>query len=125
MLDTFIAETAARAGVKTSEPFIFTADGEFSTLRLHVIRGACPMHARLKKIKLPEAQQPYELELEKVRGTIVGVFAKDSVGNLTHPATSTHMHLLYTDAETGQTATGHVEQIGMLPGTILRVPMGK
>jgi alpha-acetolactate decarboxylase len=124
-LDQYIAETAARSGVKTSEPFVFTAEGEFSKLRLHVIHGACPMHARLNKIELPKEQRPYELEVEKVRGTIVGVYAKDAVGNITHPGTSTHVHLVYKDAQSGQTVTGHVERIGLVAGAVLRVPQVK
>jgi alpha-acetolactate decarboxylase len=80
------------------------------------------MHARLNKIELPKEQQPYELELEKVRGTIVGVFAKDAVGNITHPGTSMHMHLLYEDPQSGQMVTGHVERVGLLADAVLRLP---
>jgi alpha-acetolactate decarboxylase len=121
-LDEHLAGEASKAGLKTSAPFVFTADGEFSNLRLHVIHGACPIHARLKKIELPKEQKPVEVEMEKVRGTIVGVFAKDAVGSITHPATSTHMHLLYRDARSGKTVTGHVEQIGFTEGSVLRLP---
>jgi hypothetical protein len=68
---------------------VFTVEGDFSRVRLHVINGACPMHARLKKITLSKEQRPFEAELERVSGTLVGVYAKDAVGKLTHPATST------------------------------------
>jgi alpha-acetolactate decarboxylase len=117
-----IADEAAKAGLKLSEPFVFTIEGEFSNLRLHVINGACPMHARLRKIKLPKERQPVEIELEKVSGTVVGVFAKDAVGNITHPATSVHMHLVFKDSTSGKMVTGHVEQIGLLEGSVLRLP---
>jgi alpha-acetolactate decarboxylase len=124
-LDQFLADAAAEAGIKTAKPFVFTLEGNFSKLRLHVVHGACPLHARLKKIELSKEQQPVEVELEKVRGTLVGVFAKDAVGDITHPATSTHMHLVFKDGQTGQTVTGHVEQIGVLEGAILRLPKSK
>ena len=124
-LDQFVADAAAKAGVETAKPFVFALEGEFSKLRLHVINGACPLHARLKKIELPKEQQPVEIELEKVRGTLLGVFAKDAVGDITHPATSTHMHLVFNDGQTGQMVTGHVEQIGVLEGAILRLPKTK
>ncbi len=120
--DQFVAEQAAQAGVKTSQPFMFVVEGEFSKLRTHVINGACPMHARLMKIELPPERRPFEAELNKIRGTIVGVFAKDAVGNLTHPATSTHAHLVYQDPASGKTVTGHVERVGLLEGSMLRLP---
>jgi alpha-acetolactate decarboxylase len=124
-LDQFLADAAGKADVESAKPFVFVLEGEFNKLRLHVINGACPLHARLKKIELPKEQQPIEVELEKVRGTLVGVFAKDAVGDITHPATSTHMHLVFKDGRTGQTVTGHVEQVGVVQGAILRLPKSK
>lgn len=123
--DEYIADAAAISGVNESKPFVFTVQGKFSDVRLHVIHGACPVHARLHKIPLPQEKRPFEAELERVQGTIVGVFANDSVGNLTHPDASTHVHLVYQDAQTGKTVTGHVEQIGLLEGAILRLPKTK
>jgi alpha-acetolactate decarboxylase len=120
--DEAIANLAKDAGIKVSEPFVFVVEGAFSQLRLHVINGACPMHARLKKIELPLERQPAEVQLERVQGTLVGIFAKDAVGSITHPSTSTHMHLVFKDAASGETVTGHVEQIGMLPGAVVRLP---
>ncbi|MCO6454157.1 MAG: acetolactate decarboxylase [Pirellulaceae bacterium] len=121
-LDQFLADAAAKAGVSTEKPFVFTLEGEFSGARLHVINGACPLHARLRKLELPKERQPVEVELDKIRGTVVGVFAKDAVGDITHPATSTHMHLVFTDGKSDKTITGHVEQIGLLRGVTVRLP---
>jgi alpha-acetolactate decarboxylase len=120
--DQAIADAAAKAGLDTSKPFVFTADGEFTDLAFHVINGACPMRARLKKIEIPEENRPYEGELDSVRGTLVGVFARDAVGDLTHPDTSTHTHILFEDDASGRMVTGHVERIGLGPGTVLRFP---
>lgn len=124
-LDKYLAEAARKAGLNTSKPFVFTVKGEFSKLRLHVINGACPLHARLKKIEIPKDKKAFEAEFEKVRGTVVGVFAKDAVGNITHPATSTHMHVIYKDTTSGKLVTGHVEQLGLLEGAVLRLPNTK
>ena len=120
--DDYIATQAAEAGMNVDEPFIFAIEGEFIDIELHVINGACPIHARMKKIELPKQLQPYEAELPKMSGKVVGIFAKDAVGKLTHPATSTHVHLLYTDPDTGETVTGHVENIGLQKGAVLRLP---
>lgn len=121
-LDKYLAEAATKAGLNTSKPFVFTVEGEFSKVKLHVINGACPLHARLRKIEIPKDKQAFEAEFEKVQGTVVGVFAKDAVGNITHPATSTHMHLVYKDFKTGKLVNGHVEQLGLLEGAVLRLP---
>ncbi len=121
-LDRFIGQTAEKAGLDSSQPFMFTLQGELTDLRFHVINGACPMHARLKKRELPENLRPYEGELGKISATLVGVFAKDAVGNLTHPGTSTHMHVLMTDPASGKVITGHVEQVGVRAGAVLRFP---
>ncbi|MEZ6061883.1 MAG: hypothetical protein R3C19_16180 [Planctomycetaceae bacterium] len=51
-----------------------------------------------------------------------GIYAADSVGKLTHPATSTHTHVIYTDPKTGIRVTGHVEQIGLAKGAVLKIP---
>jgi alpha-acetolactate decarboxylase len=120
--DPFVEDLAAKAGIKTSQPFVFTVQGEFFNLRLHVINGACPMHARLKKVEIPEDRRPAEVEFEKMRGTLVGVFAKDAVGSITHPATSTHMHLVFKDPASGKAVTGHVEQIGLAEEAVVRLP---
>ena len=120
--DQFIVDSASAAGVATDKPFIFSMDGEFTDVRLLVIHGACPIHARMQKIDLPKEERPFESDLKKVNGTLVGVYAKDAVGNLTHPATSTHVHLIYKDKTTGKPLTGHIEKIGLAAGAVLMLP---
>jgi alpha-acetolactate decarboxylase len=120
--DRAVAEAATRAGIDTSKPFVFTVEGQFSELDFHVINGACPMRARLKRIELPEEQRPVERKLNGVRGTIVGIYAEGAVGELTHPDTTTHAHVLYEDPASGETFTGHIEQVGLAPGAVLRLP---
>jgi alpha-acetolactate decarboxylase len=119
--DDVIRDAAKQSGIDVAKPFVFTIDGEFSDVRLHVINGACPMHARLKEIDIPAAQAPFEGKYPSVRGRLVGVYATNAVGTLTHPATSTHVHLIFEDAS-GVRATGHVEQIGLGAGAVLKLP---
>jgi alpha-acetolactate decarboxylase len=119
--DQMVRDAATRSGVDVSKPFVFTVEGEFTDVRMHVINGACPMHARLKKIEIPAEQKPFEGEYKTIRGRLVGVYATDAVGKLTHPATSTHVHLIFEDAS-GEKATGHVERIGLATGTVLKLP---
>ena len=121
-MDRYLEEMAQKAGLDIKQPFIFTVDGEFSDVRLHIINGACPIHARMKKIDLPRESSPYEGEMSAIKGKLVGVFAKDAVGDLTHPATSTHAHLIFKDPKSGQVVTGHLERIGLRKGAVLSLP---
>jgi alpha-acetolactate decarboxylase len=120
-VEEFIVKAAADAGIDTTNPFPFVVEGELTDVRLHVINGACPMHARLNKIELPQEISPVELEHKKVRGTLVGIFAKDAVGNLTHPATSMHTHAIF-GTKRSKRVTGHVERVGISAGSVLRLP---
>ena len=97
-------------------------EGECTEVRLHVINGACPMRARMKKEEIPEGQKPFEFETETVEATVVGVFALDSVGKLTHPDTSQHAHLNYLDPASKQLVTGHLEKYGVKAGATLKLP---
>lgn len=124
-LDRRIAEVAAESGLDVFKPFMFAIDGVFKDARLHIINGACPMHARLKKIELPKEAKPFEADIPEVHGTILGIYAKDTVGSMTHPGTSTHMHLQFTEAKSGATITGHLEQIGLSGGSVLYLPLVK
>ena len=121
-LDTTLMNLATGRGLDTSQPFMFVLEGQFTHLRLHVINGACPVHARMRKLPISEEQKPFELETERIQGTVVGIFAKNAVGNLTHPATSHHAHLIYTDPNSGKQVTGHLEVFGVEKGTRLKVP---
>ncbi|QDT12717.1 acetolactate decarboxylase [Planctomycetes bacterium K23_9] len=120
--DKFVADSASAAGLNTDKPFLFSVEGKFTDVRLHVIHGACPIHARMQKIDLPKEQQPFESNLATVTGSLVGVYAKDAVGKLTHPATSTHVHLLFKDEKTGLLLTGHIEKVGLAAGAKLMLP---
>ena len=121
-LDATIAAATELAGLDPAAPIVFVVEGALTDVRLHVINGACPVHARMKDLTLSEAERPFELEAETLAGTVVGVYASGSVGELTHPATSTHAHLIYEDDRTGQRVTGHLERIGLSPGAILKLP---
>ncbi len=121
--DEIVATTASGLGVDDAVPFMFVIDGEFTDVRLHVINGACPVHARMKNLTLDQDERPYELEAEHLTGTLVGVYAEDAVGKLTHPATTTHVHLIFKDRESGQLVTGHLERVGLAAGAVVQLPV--
>ena len=109
-LNSLIEQDARQAGLDVKAPFVF------------VIDGACPIRARMRKEALPADKRPYEADLPKVSGKLVGVFAKDAAGNITHPGTSVHMHLLFQDTKSGEMRTGHVEKLTVAPGATLLLP---
>ena len=78
--DRYLANLATKSGLNASKPLVFTVEGEFSSVRLHVINGACPLHARLNKIEAPKDKQPFEAEFDKVRGRVVGVRRRRALG---------------------------------------------
>ncbi len=121
-LEGFLARSARQLGLSEQGPFPFLVEGEFSDVRLHVIHGACPMHARLNKLELSAEVQPYEGGFSSLGGTLLGVFVENSVGNLTHPGTSVHAHLVFNDPLSGAKVTGHVEKVGIRSGASVRLP---
>jgi hypothetical protein len=121
-LDATIAVAAEGAGLDRTVPFVFVVEGVLTGVRLHVINGACPVRARIRSLALGEDERPFELEAATLEGTVVGVYAEGSVGELTHPATSTHAHLIWEDGRTGQRVTGHLERFGLAPGAVLKLP---
>jgi alpha-acetolactate decarboxylase len=123
--DETVGTLAAKAGLDISKPFIFVIEGEFRDVRYHVINGACPIHARMKQVAIDDESRPLEVDADRVTGTLVGVYAADSVGKLTHPATSTHVHLISIDDGTGERITGHVERVGLAKGVVLRLPRSR
>lgn len=120
--DRQVREEAKLAGVDHTRPFPFQVSGEFSNARVHVINGACPMQARLKRNNIPQENLPYEATLESIKGVLLGFYAEDAVGKMTHPGTTTHLHLVYEDAASGSLITAHVEEISVKPGATLSLP---
>lgn len=104
------------------DPVVFTADGRFVDVRLHVIHGACPVHAARNGIELAPEDRPFVVEFDHIEGRVVGIFARDAVGRLTHPGVPFHAHLVFDDPATGRTVTGHLERIGVAAGAKLALP---
>lgn len=120
--DAYIEQLASQQGIDTSKPFVFTASGDFIDVRLHVIQGACPVHAKLHGTELSENEKPFEGSYSRLNGTLVGVFAKNAAGELTHPDTSTHTHVVFNEPTSDARVTAHVEQTGLEEGAVIRLP---
>jgi acetolactate decarboxylase len=117
-LERFVGDRAEGLGIDSTKPFPFVIEGNLTDLEMHVIHGRCPMRPG---VRLAANEQPWRHSIDRpTHGTIVGFYAPDSVGNLTHPGTSMHMHALL-DVD-GRTATGHVERLAVGKGAVLKLP---
>jgi alpha-acetolactate decarboxylase len=99
-------------------PTPFRIEGTFSDIKLHVIGGQCPIRARMHGE--PMTSPAFELDIPQASATVIGIYADDAAGDVTHMGSDTHMHILVE--HDGRTITGHVESIGVLPGSTLQIP---
>jgi acetolactate decarboxylase len=120
--ESMLSKMAGQAGLDPSKPFPFVVEGELLDLELHVINGACPMRAKRLGLELPADRQPYRASLAQADGRLVGIYAEGAEHRLTHHGTNTHTHVLLKD-KNGQLYTGHVEQVGLRAGSVLRLPV--
>lgn len=111
-LDAVVLSHARAAGVDVSKPFPFVIEGEFADIHLHVIRGGCP-------IANPDGPKPARVHKEMARGRIVGFYAHNSSGDLTHHTSDVHAHIIL-DGES--LISGHIDTIRVRPGNTLRLP---
>lgn len=117
-LEKFIAKCARLDGLDAYKPFPFVLQGEVTDLATHVLNGACPMRAGAK---LTADEQPWRYQSDRpMQAKIVGFYAADAVGTLTHPGTSVHAHVLFDYH--GVTTTAHVERMAVAPGATLQLP---
>lgn len=109
------------AGQTLTSPSMFKLQGKIKNIRLHVLNGACPVHARMNKLKLSPEKTPYEGNFKELSATLVGVYAKDAVGKLTHPDTNIHTHIVYK-SKRGEDLTGHLEDFSLGKNTKIFLP---
>lgn len=107
--DQAIEFGARGSGLDTTKPFPFTVTGDFTTLDIHVINGACI----IANPDLPPEHQPWRWSAGgvPVRATIVGFYAPDAAGVMTHHGTAIHAHAIIE--RDGEVITGHVERFAM------------
>jgi acetolactate decarboxylase len=120
--DAAVHSAAAAHGVDMESPFVFVLEGELTDVHLHVLNGACPVHARRHGLEIPEGSKPFEADADRIRGTLVGMYATHGAGSVTHSGTRTHAHVVFVDEATGERVTAHLERVGIASGATLRVP---
>jgi alpha-acetolactate decarboxylase len=117
-LESLIERSARVRGVDTARPFPFTITGVFDSLDIHVINRACI----IANPDLPPERQPWRWSAAGMpaRATIVGFYAPDAAGVMTHHGTAIHAHAIIE--QEGGTITGHVERFAVPAGAVLGLP---
>ncbi len=117
-VDDFIGGLVEAAGHAPDAVVPIVVEGPLETLRMHVIAGGCPIRARMLGQEL--AQPPFVFETAETSGRLIGIFARQAGGTITHMGSDTHLHVRI--AIDGEPATGHVEVVGLGAGAVVRLP---
>ena len=113
-LELLIRIGAEQRGLDVTRPIPFVIEGEVVAMDLHVVNGLCPV------VHGDEAAKPWRLSIdEPMEARVVGFFAPDAVGVMTHHGTSIHAHaVLEID---GRMVTGHVDRVRVGVGATMRL----
>ncbi|MHC5001600.1 MAG: acetolactate decarboxylase [Planctomycetota bacterium] len=119
-LETVIEQAARGQGIDTARPFAFVIDGRLDGLDVHVINGFCPAGT----VRAEGSADPWRwTSATPLDATVVGFFAPDAAGVMTHHGTSIHAHAIAT--VDGRMITGHVDRMAVAPGARLRLPVAR
>jgi hypothetical protein len=121
-LEKHLRELAGAQPWSKSPAFPFLIDGELRDAKVHVLNGACPVHARMQEITLPDDKKAFEATYPTLQARVIGFFADRSVGVRTHPGTSLHAHIVFIDPKSGMEVTGHLERFSVAQGAKLSIP---
>ena len=114
-LESTIRTIAATSGIDTSKPFPFVIEGVVDA-EAHVVRGQCVHAAAIGKEKtLP----PDRFSITNVRTTLVGFFAEQAEGTITHHGSRTHIHVVVSG---DSPRSGHVDSATVRASAVLRLP---
>lgn len=95
-------------------PVPIRVEGNFEHLGLHVLDHSCP-------IANPTGPKPWRWEGLGSNGSIVGIYAKDQGGVLTHHGQEVHLHAVVNTRD-GEQLSGHLESVKLGPDVRLYLP---
>jgi len=108
-LMAFIKNQALQNEIDADRPFPFLIEGEIS-VDAHIINGSCPRAV---------GEEPIRFTCKTRPGTIVGIYAENAAGTLTHHGEVAHMHVVF---EKQPAQSGHVDDIIAHRGAVLKIP---
>jgi len=116
-LEQAIHIAATNAGIDTSEPFPFVIKGTAKEFHLHVINGYCP-------VVNPELETRFKpwnhTETTDELITLVGFYAKNQEGVMTHHGSNVHMHGILT--LDGVLTSGHIDSVTLSNDAVILLP---
>jgi len=115
-LEQAIESVARSHGIDSDTPFPFIIEGIAATYELHVINGFCPVATP----DLAPEDQPWRTRGESTALKVVGFFARDRHGVMTHHGSNLHIHAIIHDGD--EIISGHLDAIEMDSGSVLSVP---
>jgi acetolactate decarboxylase len=107
---------ASKNGIDTNKPFPFYILATTKAFEMHVINGFCPVASP----DLPEEDQPWRLHGGKSTMRIVGFFAKDQEGTMTHHGSNVHIHGVDSSGSTMR--SGHLDFVEVAAGSTIFLP---
>jgi acetolactate decarboxylase len=115
--EAFVEHAARSRGVDTTRPFPFLIEGTLTDIEMHVINGVCPHATDPETVDA----QPWRWSGSQATDVlIVGFYAPNAVGVMTHHGSLIHAHVVLS--LDGSTVTGHVDRVVVAPGMSLRIP---
>lgn len=113
-LESAVRSLASENGIDVRAPFPFRVEGVARALSLHVLDHSCP-------IADPDGPPPWRLRGEDEAAVLIGFYAEDSAGTLTHHGQATHVHAVLAD----RGASGHLDDVRLAAGAWLFLPSGR
>jgi acetolactate decarboxylase len=111
-----VETVAKRNGIDTEEPFPFYVYAYTTQYEMHVINGFCPVASP----DLLPSEQPWRLQGTETGMLIVGFYAKNQEGVMTHHGSNIHMHGINTSGK--KMISGHLDSVKVLTGSTIFVP---
>ena len=99
-LEDAVRAAALAAGIDPAKPLPFRVEGTASALQLHVLDHSCP-------IAHPEGPAPWRFDGQAVPVQLVGFYAEDAGGVLTHHGQRSHVHAVLPE----EGVAGHVDAV--------------
>ncbi len=112
-----VESVAAAHGIDTNTPFPFYILATTEAYEMHVINGFCPVITP----DLEPKDQPWRLHGVETTLLIVGFFAKNQEGVMTHHGSSVHIHGI--DTSRNEMVSGHLDSVAVQEGSTIFLPV--
>ena len=110
-VEEVLRKAARKRGWAIGEPFPFRVEGVAEHVELHVLNGSCP-------IANPSGPAPWRASLEGAEIVLVGFFAENAAGKITHHNQNSHTHVVVPENK----ISGHLDRVRLRAGARLFLP---